>query len=50
MTNYPETSSLHRLVQAIQLQAQLKAEHGAQGTGEPIKGAEQALRAALAAL
>jgi hypothetical protein len=38
------------LVEAIQLQAQLKAEYGAWGTEEPIKRAEEILRVALAAL
>ncbi len=50
MPNYPDMSSIRQLVEAIQLQAQLKVEYGAQGTGEPIKRAEEMLRATLAAL
>jgi ADP-ribosylglycohydrolase len=50
MTRYPDMSGVGQLVDAIQLQAQLKAEYGAKGTGLPLTRAKRALRSVLAEL
>jgi len=47
MTRYPRMPDLRGLTEAIGLQTQLKAEHGATGTILPLKKAERALRSAL---
>lgn len=48
MTRYPKMPPLNRLVEAVQLEAQLKAEYGARGIAAPLLQAERALRASLA--
>ncbi len=47
MNKYPQLPEYKKLVELITLQAQLKAEHGAEGIARPLARAELALRAAL---
>ena len=50
MKKYPAMPEFGKLTEALTLQAQLKAEHGAKGIAGPLTRAERALRAALGEL
>ncbi len=50
MTPYPLLPNFEQLIEAVKLQAQLKAEYGAKGTDRPLKEVEKVLRVALGKL